>query len=115
MRWLGAFLMLVGAAFLITGIAGAALELGHTYQQVLDHPMDDPPAGAGTSDLPTRMLIHVGIGAIGVVPMIVGSVMLKVGIIRRLLRGSPRTAPARRPEPVDEAGPDPSRLDQGPY
>jgi len=110
MRWLGLFLLLVGMAFLVTGIVGAALELGHTYQQALDHPMEDPPAGAGTDDLPMRMLVHVGIGAIGVVPMIVGSIMLKIGIIQRLLRGSSRRPTARRPAP----GANPSGLDRGP-
>ncbi len=84
MRWIGILLLAVGMVIVVIGIAGAAMELAGTYQQVLDDPM--ATGGEDKSEgLPARMFIFVGIGAIGVVPMIVGGTMLRIGLMRKLL------------------------------
>lgn len=86
MRTLGAFLLIVGIVFLAYGIVGAVLELGATYQRAADDAMAMTEQDEGVA-LATRMAMHLVIGAIGVLPMIAGTILLRVGIIRRLLRG----------------------------
>lgn len=77
--------MVIGGAIVIVGIGGAVRELAATYQQALDDPMAETQADR-TDGLPARMLMFAGIGALGIVPLLVGGTMLKIGILRLLLR-----------------------------
>jgi len=106
MRWIAAFLLIGGLAIMVFGIGGALWQLGQTYEHALDEPMVTHPEDEGGA-LRDRMLVYVAIGAVGVVPAAVGGAILKIGLIRRLMRGKP-TASGRpgHTMPVHKRPPD---------
>lgn len=80
--WVGLILMLVGGGVIIGGGAMALMPLVQLYKANLDNPMGQPEgAERGTSD---QMLRGVMIGAIGVPLFVVGSVMVKAAMYRKL-------------------------------
>lgn len=80
---LGLILMLVGGGVMLVGIVMALLQLGSLYQGALDDPLGQP---MGTEDAVRFGMLHwVGIGALGIVPFLIGVVMFK-GAIARIYR-----------------------------
>ncbi|MFZ4573953.1 MAG: hypothetical protein ACOYN0_06120 [Phycisphaerales bacterium] len=78
-------LILLGGAVLLYGGGGALRELFSLYGSALNNPLDGPPGGEqGLSD---RMLHGVKVGAIGLLPLIVGVALLKGSFARRGRRG----------------------------
>jgi hypothetical protein len=73
-----------GLAVVLYGLGSALMELVGLYTGAINAPLDNPPGGEkGVSD---RMIRGVIIGAIGVGPMLVGSAMLGMGVVARLVR-----------------------------
>ena len=110
MRWIAALLLIGGLAIMVFGIGGALWQLGQTYKHAIDEPMVTHEEDEGGA-LRDRMLVFVAIGAVGVVPAAVGGAILKVGLIRRLMRGSRTTTTrpspsvqSRRPPPPPRGG-----------
>jgi uncharacterized membrane protein len=87
MRLIGLLLVLVGMAIVLYGLGSALKELIGVYQSALDDALS-PRDDAATS---TSMLHSALLGAIGILPLIVGSVLMKVGFFR-----AKRAAIARR-------------------
>lgn len=87
---IGFLLMLIGGGVMLVGIVMALLELASLYQGALDDPLGQP---TGTEDTVRLGMLHwAGIGAIGIPPFLVGVVMFKGGIVRRLRRMAARKA-----------------------
>lgn len=82
MRVFGLLLLLFGMLIAGYGIYGAVSDLGQTYQHVLEDPLGESEVDENT-ELPRRMLIHVAIGATGVVPLVPGVVLLRIARIQR--------------------------------
>ncbi|MBZ0173157.1 MAG: hypothetical protein K8E66_12305 [Phycisphaerales bacterium] len=76
-RLIGCVLIIVGALLVCTGAVNAVLEFGAIYTQVSDDPLAEPvvdeEARAG------RMLWHAGYGVAGLVPLGIGTVLVKFG------------------------------------
>ncbi|HMN39381.1 MAG TPA: hypothetical protein PKE29_00950 [Phycisphaerales bacterium] len=92
---IGLVLLLAGTAVVLYGLGAAIMELVHLYGSALSDPMADTPGVGAERGVSDRMIRDVIIGAIGVPPMVIGSVMLGMGLfglMRRLL--SPMAAPA---------------------
>lgn len=81
---LGLFLMFVGGAVMVAGIVLAVLKLASLYQGALDAPLDQPPGTEAAVE--TGMLHGVAFGAIGIVPFIIGSVLVKATIAQKIIR-----------------------------
>lgn len=80
---IGLILMLVGGGVMLLGIVMALLQLVGLYQGVLDDALDQP---MGTEDAVRFGMLHwVGIGALGVLPFLIGVVMFK-GAIYKIYR-----------------------------
>ena len=92
--WLGLILTALGLAIVLFGIGSSLRDLVAIYANAVNSPLDDPmvggsddPAGAregnggtgivGEQAISKHMLRGVWIGAIGIPPLIVGSVLLK--------------------------------------
>jgi hypothetical protein len=80
-------LFMIGMGIVLYGLGAAVMELVGLYSSALNDPLADSPRGEarGVSD---RMVRDVIIGGIGVVPLLVGSVMLKMGFfgfVRKML------------------------------
>ncbi len=80
---IGLVLVLVGGGVMLVGIVRGALPLVRTYHDTLQRPMDDRPADA---TLERDMLRGVLIGACGVPVFLVGLVMTKAALYRKLRR-----------------------------
>ena len=73
-----------GLAVVLYGLGSALMELVGLYSGAINAPLDNPAGGEkGVSD---RMIRGVVIGAIGVGPMLVGSAMLGMGMVTRLVK-----------------------------
>ena len=81
---LGLILMLIGAAVAVTGIVLALLSLGGLYSGFLTDALGQPDDAVQTTQ--HGMYKGVIIGAIGIVPFVVGSMMVKGSIVRKLIR-----------------------------
>lgn len=81
MRALGWVLILVGMLIAGWGIYGALSALVETYRHALDDPLGESETDE-TTDLPRTMLIHVGIGSLGVLPGVPGLFMLRGARVR---------------------------------
>lgn len=81
MRALGWALILVGMFVAGWGIYGALSALAETYQHALDDPLGENETDEKT-DLPRTMLVHAGIGALGVLPGVPGLFMLRGAQVR---------------------------------
>ena len=90
---LGLLLSLLGGGIVIYGASLAILALVGMYQGALEHPLDDPKGGE--QSVSRDMLAGVKIGAIGVVPLLAGSILTNVGPFQRL--AAKRTTPPPRP------------------
>lgn len=83
----GLVLSLVGAGIMLTGAWIALSALLGLYQAALQDPLGQPE---GTEkDVSVAMLRGVYIGAAGIVPFLIGSVLLKTVFFRRLARRRP--------------------------
>lgn len=85
MRAFALLLLLFGMLIAGYGIYGAVSELGQAYQHVLDDPLGESEVDENT-ELPRRMLIHVAIGATGVVPLVPGVLLLRIARTQRRKR-----------------------------
>lgn len=77
---LGLILMLVGGGVMLVGIVMALFQLGTLYQGAIDDPLGQP---MGTEDSVRFGMLHwVGIGAVGILPFLIGVVMFKGAMVR---------------------------------
>lgn len=81
---LGVILVVVGLIGMAVGGGMAVKELVGLYQSTVDRPMED--VAGGTQGVSDRMIHGAIIGGIGAVPFVIGSVILKVQVARRLAR-----------------------------
>ncbi len=82
---LALILVAVGAIVMFYGGGTAVKELMGLYSSTLNDPMRETDGGAeGVRD---RMLEGVIIGGVGAVPFVAGTLMLRITILQRLLRG----------------------------
>jgi hypothetical protein len=81
---LGLILMFVGGAVVLVGIVYALLSLGGLYDGFLEDALGQPDDAVDTTQ--QGMYKGVIIGAVGIVPFIIGSVMVKGSIVRKLIR-----------------------------
>lgn len=75
-------LVVVGLVVALGGIGFAISELVGLYSSTISDPLGD--SGAAQKDLPRRMFIGVAIGASGIIPLMIGSAILKIGLLRKL-------------------------------
>ena len=82
---IGLVLSLLGGGVILYGAGLAVVPLVGMYQGAVDHPLDQPE---GAEQNVSREMLHgVKIGAIGVVPMLAGSVLMKAAMFQRLRAG----------------------------
>ncbi len=81
---LGTILMIVGIGIIAYGLIGALREINDLYQQATTDALAQPDVAE--EDRPDRILRHVGIAAVGVPFLLVGSVLSTRSKIRRLHR-----------------------------
>lgn len=79
---IGAILMLVGGAVVLLGIGLAVKPVIDLYRANLDDPMGQPEGAERRVPLDMRKGLIVG--AAGVVPFMIGSVLVKMEVRRRL-------------------------------
>lgn len=92
---IGLALLLVGMAVVLVGLGAAVMELVRLYGSALRDPLADTPGPGAERGVGDRMIRDVIIGATGVPPMVVGSVMLGMGffgLLRRLVTPKPPAA-----------------------
>jgi hypothetical protein len=77
---IGLILTLVGLAVVLYGLGSALKELVGLYAGALNDPLADP-AGGGERGVSARMTRDAWIGAAGVLPLLVGSFLLNLGLI----------------------------------
>lgn len=78
---IGLFLAIVGAAIIIVGAGMALRELVGLYGGVMNDPLGQPD---GEEKRVSDAMIHgVLIGGIGILPFLIGTVMLKTALFRR--------------------------------
>ncbi len=84
----GLILMLIGGGIMLYGIYLALRQLVGLYQGVLEDPMGDSAAGGEEPGEVARegMLHGVKIGALGIVPFLVGVYLFRGAIVRQLRR-----------------------------
>lgn len=90
---LGMLLVLAGGAVMLYGIGSALLELVGLYQGAMTDPLGDSREGKAVS---AEMIRHVLTGAIGVLPFIIGTVLLKVSVFHWIRRNAQGRKSARR-------------------
>ena len=77
-------LFAVGLAIVLYGIGFALKEFVGMYSSAIESPLDSPVGGEkGVSE---RMIRYVIIGAIGIPPLMVGSAMMGMGFIARVMK-----------------------------
>lgn len=81
---LGGVLTVLGGGVVLYGAGLALVPLIRMYQGAMEHPLDEPPGGE--KHVSEQMLHGVKVGAIGVLPLIGGSVLLKAGMFQMLRR-----------------------------
>ncbi len=91
---LGLVIMLIGAAIVITGIVIALLSLGGLYSGFVNDALGQPDDAVQTTQ--QGMYRGVIIGAIGIVPFLVGSMIVKGSIVRKLIRARNKSREAHR-------------------
>lgn len=79
---IGSVLTIAGGALVLYAIYSALMPLLGMYQGELSDPMAD----ANETQVSRDMLTAVGVGAVGIVPFIIGTLMLKSVFIRRAIR-----------------------------
>ncbi len=85
---IGTVLLLAGAGVILYGLGNALLALASLYQGAVNDPLNQPAnAEAGAS---ARMTHFALVGAVGIIPMVVGSVLLKLSFFQRLSRRAGR-------------------------
>ena len=90
---LGLFLTFIGAAVMLTGIGFALFALISLYRGVLDDPMGDNAGAAEPGDIAQQgMYRGVIIGAVGIPPFLIGMVMVKGAIARKIARAARRSS-----------------------
>lgn len=81
---IAAALFLIGLAIVLYGIGFALKEFVGMYSSAIDTPLDSPEGGEkGVSE---RMIHYVIIGAVGIPPLMVGSAMMGMGFIARVIK-----------------------------
>ncbi|CAG1009169.1 hypothetical protein PHYC_03666 [Phycisphaerales bacterium] len=86
---IGVSLILVGGAVILAGIGVALWPLIEVYQQNLSNAMGDSATVAETN-LQSKMLRGVYIAVPGAVVLVVGKMMVKAAIIRKLRESAQR-------------------------
>ena len=73
-----------GLAVVLYGIGFALKEFVGMYSSAIESPLDSPEGGEkGVSE---RMIRYVIIGAIGIPPLMVGSAMMGMGFVARVIK-----------------------------
>lgn len=78
----GTLLIILGVSIIAIGMVGALGEIRDLYRGVTDNAMDEPDVPEEAR--PDRILTNVGIAAIGLPPLIAGSVLLTRARVRRM-------------------------------
>lgn len=81
---IGLILVFIGMAIALYGIGGALVQVIGLYQSAMADPLGQPE-GAEKA-VSSEMMRFVVIGLFGLPPLIIGSVLLKIGMYQRLRR-----------------------------
>lgn len=91
---LGLIIMLIGGAIVVTGIVLALLSLGGLYEGFVTDAMDQPDDAVETTQ--QGMYRGVIIGGIGIVPFLIGSMIVKGSVARKLIRARHKSRSLRQ-------------------
>ncbi len=83
-NWIGLLFLLLGLVVMLAGAAMALLEFAGVYSHALTDPLSEPVQSEHESA--DAMFRAVLIGASGFPLAVIGSVMLKIGLIKKLHR-----------------------------
>lgn len=91
---LGFTLLLVGIAIIVFGMFQALRPVVAMYQEAMTDPMGSEAQHSGQQDaldnakddVPKQMFQGIAIGAVGLVPLLIGTVLLKIAMFQRLRR-----------------------------
>ncbi len=109
---LGFTLLLVGIAIIVFGMFQALRPVVAMYQEAMTDPMGSEAQHSGQQDVldsakdkvPHQMFRGIAISAVGLIPLLIGTVLIKIAIFQRLRRSKmfapqPSLAPATRAVP----------------
>lgn len=90
----GFALVIVGIVIIVFGMYQALRPVVAMYQEAMTDPMGTEAQASGHTDIldnakddvPKQMFTGIAIGAIGLVPLLVGSVLVKIALFQRLRR-----------------------------
>lgn len=109
----GLALVLIGVAIIVFGMFQALRPVVAMYQEAMTDPMgSQTQAGqpdvldSAKDDVPKKMFRGIAIGAVGLVPLLIGTVLIKVAIFQRVRRSklfAPQPAPPLGPSPAPRA------------
>lgn len=101
----GFVLVMVGIVIIVFGMYRALSPVFAMYQEAMTDPMGTGSAGANgaasgtgqgsvldsaSGDVPAQMFRGIAIGAVGLVPLVIGSVLIKIAVFQRLARARSR-------------------------
>ena len=87
--FIGLLLLLIGAAFLIAGIVMGLEPLISLYRGALNNPLGQP--GSVEQDTSHAMFHGLAIGAVGILPFLIGSALVKVSLFQKLRKKRARS------------------------
>jgi hypothetical protein len=119
----GFALVIVGIVVIVFGMYQALRPVVAMYQEAMTDPMGTEAQASGQPDIldsakddvPKQMFRGIAIGAVGLVPLLIGSVLVKIAIFQRLRRSkmfAPQAHPpghAAMPRPTPTPTPIPPR------
>jgi hypothetical protein len=90
----GSALLLIGIAIIVFGMFQALRPVVAMYQEAITDPMGSSAQASGQpnvldsadNDVPNQMFRGIAIGAVGLVPLLLGTVMLKIALFQRFRR-----------------------------
>lgn len=81
---IGLILLLLGMAIALYGIGGALVQVIGLYQGALSDPLGQPDGAEKAAS--SQMMHFVVIGLFGIPPLLIGTVLLKIGMYQALKR-----------------------------
>ena len=90
----GFTLVILGVCIIVFGMFQALRPVVAMYQEAMTDPMGTEAQHSGQPDIldnakddvPKQMIAGIAIGAVGLVPLLIGSVLVKIAIFQRLRR-----------------------------
>jgi len=83
-------LFLVGLGLSVYGLLGAIAPIAGLYAAALNDPLAEPPPGTDEKAAANAAWNSAMLGLLGVPPLVIGSSMLSMGILRRIRKGVSR-------------------------